>query len=362
VTGDGAAVGDPGPVLQLGVGFDYQEPVRAQLADGRALEDAGADAIWVPEAWGYDAPSLLGYLAASTERVRLCSGVLPVYTRSAALIAQTAAALGVISDGRFELGLGTSGPQVIEGFHGIPFVAPLDRMRDTIAVCRALWAGENSRCHGASIRIPARDGTGLGKPLRLLAPEPIGPVPIHLAVMRPAMVELAAELADGWYPLMYTPDGVDRVWGPALRRGAARRAADRGRLDVTVEYTCAVGPADRVEYARAAARGRLARYIGGMGARRANFYTEVAAALGWPDEADRIQRLYLDGRRAAAAAAIPATMLDALTLIGDRDEVAQRLCELRESGVTTVIAHPADGDRVGLVRTLRPIFDEVVGS
>jgi len=349
----------PGHAVRLGIGLDYTAPVRAQLAEARALEDAGVDVVWVPEAWGYDAPSLLGFLAASTERVQLASGILPVYTRSPSLIAQTAATQSVISGGRFELGLGTSGPQVIEGFHGVPFTAPLERMRDTVALCRALWSGQTSRYDGDAVRIPPPSGTGLGKPLRMLAPEPIGTIPIHLAVMRPSMVALAAEVADGWYPLIYTPDGADRVWRSALERGAARRPQDRARLAITVEYVCAIGTGAELDPARATARARLARYVGGMGARGANYYNDIVAALGWPEQAARIQDLYLGGERAAAGAVIPTAMLDALTLIGDRDAVSRRLAELRQAGVSTVVVHAADGDRVALVRALRPMFDEL---
>jgi F420-dependent oxidoreductase-like protein len=345
--------------MRLGITVDYTAPVRAQLTEITHLERAGADVVWVPEAWGFDAPSLLGYLAATTTRVQLCSGVLPIYTRSPSLIAQTAATQAIISGGRFELGLGTSGPQVIEGFHGIPFCAPLARMKDTIGVCRALWSGATSRHDGSVVQIPPHEGTGLGKPLRLLAPEAFGAIPIHLAVMRPAMVALAAECADGWYPLIYTPEGAERVWGAALARGAAARDPGLGPIRVTVEYHCAIGRAGDLEPARAAARAWIARYVGGMGARGVNFYHDVVAALGWPEAAERIQDLYLDGRRADAAAAVPPDMLDQLTLIGDRDAVSRRVEALWSAGVATVVVRTVRGDQEEVVRALRPILDEV---
>lgn len=343
--------------MRIALSLDYLQPPGPQLARLAALEDAGLDMVWIPEAWGYDAPSLLGYLAARTERLVVASGILPVFSRTPSLIAQTAAGLAEISGGRFELGLGTSGPQVVEGFHGVPYRQAAARLADTVAVCRALWAGKTSAYAGAAVRIPPPDGTGLGRPLRLLAPGGVGPIPIHLAVMRPGMVELAARVADGWYPLLFTPEGAAGVWGAALARGNAVRDPALGPLAITVEMVAGIGDGPAAVAARQAARAWIARYVGGMGARGANFYTEVAAGLGWPDAAARIQERYLAGDRAGAAAAVPEDMIDALTLCGEPARVRDRVAALRAAGVTTLVIRPAAPDPAGAIGVLRTIVD-----
>jgi F420-dependent oxidoreductase-like protein len=345
--------------MRLGIAIDYTREPRAQIDTIVALEAVGLDVAWVPEVWGYDAPSVLGFLAARTSRLVIAAGVMPVHTRTPSLIAQTAAGLAVLSDGRFELGLGTSGPQVIEGFHGVAYAQPRARLRDTVGVCRMLWSGGLSRYEGGSVRLPLPEGqgTGLGRPLRLLAPGGVGPIPIHLAVMRPAMVELAAELADGWYPLFFVPERVEDVWGPALERGRAARAPTLGALEITVSMACAIGDEPRVAPLRDLMRGEIARYVGGMGARGANFYTEVVARLGWPEAAAIIQELYLAGRRDEAARAIPEDMLRALTLCGPPDAIAERIAALGRAGVATLVVRPLEPDADALVRALREIAD-----
>lgn len=345
--------------MRIGMAIDYTVAPGPQLAQVAALEAVGLDVAWVPEAWGYDAPSQLGFLAARTKGMAIAAGVLPVHTRTPSLIAQTAAGLAVLSGGRFELGLGSSGPQVIEGFHGVPFTRPSARLRDTIGICRTLWSGGPSEYAGRSVRLPLPDGegTGLGRPLRLLAPDGVPPIPVHLAVMRPAMVELAAEIADGWYPLFFVPERVEDAWGGALARGRARRAASLETLQITVSMACAIGAEDRVAPLRDRMRPEIARYVGGMGARGANFYTEVIARLGWPETAAAIQDLYLDGRRDAAARAIPEDLLRALTLCGPPDLIADRIAALRGAGVTTIVVRCLDADPVAMVRSLRSIID-----
>ena len=345
--------------MRLGMAIDYTREPLAQVDEIVALEAAGLDVAWVPEAWGYDAPSLLGFLAARTSRMAIAAGVLPVYSRTPSLIAQTAAGLAALSGGRFELGLGTSGPQVIEGFHGVAFAHPRARLRDTIGVCRMLWSGATSRYDGQAVHVPLPDGegTGLGRPLRLLAPGGIGEIPIHLAVMRPGMVELAAELADGWYPLFFVPERLEDAWGAALGRGRAVRVPELGPLEITVSMACAIGDETGVAPLRDAMRPEIARYVGGMGARGANFYTEVIARLGWPDAAATIQDLYLSGRREQAAQAIPTDMLRALTLCGSPEELADRLAVLRGAGVATLVVRPLEPDAAGLIVKLRSIAD-----
>lgn len=342
---------------------DYTRDPLPQLAGIASLEQVGLDVAWVPEAWGFDAPSLLGFLAARTERLAIASGVLPVQTRTPSLIAQTAAGLDAISRGRFELGLGTSGPQVVEGFHGVPYAGARERLRDTVAICRLLWAGGLSRYDGHAVRLPLPEGSGTGhaRPLRLLAPGGVGAIPVHLAVMRPGMVELAAEIADGWYPLFFAPGRAEALWGAAIARGTARRAADRGPLQICVEMHCAIGTPAEIAPVRAQARAHIARYVGGMGARGRNFYTDVVGALGWPDAARTIQDHYLGGRRDAAAEAIPDDLLDAFTLCGSADAVAGRVAELRGAGVTTLIVRPPQERVAATIRQLRQLIADGTG-
>ncbi len=324
--------------MRLAVSLDYASGPLPQIDAVVALEDAGVDHVWVPEAYGFDAVTALGALAARTRRVTLGPGVLPVHTRTPALIAQTAAGLDALSGGRAVLGLGTSGPGVIEGFHGVPFARPRERMREVVTTCRAVWRREAPR----------------GGLRPILAP-PRARIPIVLATMRPAAVALTAEVAEGWYPLMCLPERIGDVWGDALARGRAGRDAALGELQTWVSMH--VGLGEHADAARAAARAHLALYLGGMGPRGGNFYTEVMGRLGWPDAAERIQRLYLDGRRDEAAAAVPADMLDAFTVAGDASVVGERLRRLAQAGVTTLVLRgPAatDPGHVARLRELAP--------
>lgn len=324
--------------VRLAVSLDYASDPLPQIDAVAALDDAGLDHAWVPEAYGFDAVSALGALAARTRRMTLGPGVLPVHTRTPALIAQTAAGLDAVSAGRSVLGLGTSGPGVVEGFHGVPFTRPRARLREVVGTCRAVWRREAPQ----------------GGLRPILAP-PRPRIPIVLATMRPAAVALTAEVAEGWYPLMCVPERVDDVWGGALARGQARRGAACGDLHLWVSMH--VGLGRHADAARDAARDHLALYVGGMGPRGGNFYTEVMGRLGWPDAAERIQGLYLDGRRDEARAAVPDDMLDAFTVAGDAPAVGERLREIARAGVTTLVLRgPAATDprHVALLRELAP--------
>lgn len=337
--------------------LDYAANPLEQARLVSELERAGLDAVWVAEAWGYDAPSLMGYLAASTERVRIGAGVLPVYTRTPALIAQTAAGVDALSGGRCILGLGTSGPQVIEGFHGLPFDRPQGRIRDTIAICRAVWRREPLRHDGSVHRVPLppEQGTGLGKPLRILT-RPVRPrIPIYLATLRPRSVELTAELADGWYPIFFEPTGASAVWGEALARGRARRAEDLAPLEICAGGPLAIGEGPEVLALRDGVRRELALYIGGMGARGRNFYNELFAALGWEEAAREVQDLYLGGHRERAEARLPADLVEAMTLCGPPGYVAERVAALREAGVTMLNVRPLGPEPVAAIESLRAI-------
>ncbi len=220
--------------MRIGLSINYAggfKDVAAEVAD---LENAGLDIVFVPEAYSFDAVSALGYLAASTQRVELASGILQLYTRTPTLTAMTAAGLDYVSDGRFTLGLGASGPQVIEGFHGVPYDAPIGRTREVIEICRQVWRREPVQHRGKhyTIPLPADRGTGLGKPLKLINSPVRERIPILVAALGPKNVEMAAEIAEGWQPIFYLPEKARDVWGESLAAGRAKRAAELGELEI----------------------------------------------------------------------------------------------------------------------------------
>jgi F420-dependent oxidoreductase-like protein len=225
-------------------------------AQARDLESAGVDLIWGAEIYGYDLVSTLGYLAGQTSTVQLMTGIIPLYSRSPALIAQTAATLAALSGDRFVLGLGTSGPQVIEGWHGVPFDKPLARTRDTIEICRKVWSGDKVEHHGASYDLPlAEGGTGLGKPLRYMNRPPAKEIPIALATIGPKNVELTAEIADIWQTIHFVPDRFQQVWGDALAAGTAKRDPAKAPLEIIAGGTVELGSGPHIAESREAARG-----------------------------------------------------------------------------------------------------------
>ena len=306
-------------------------------------ERAGLAIVWVPEAYSFDAVSQLGYLAARTSRVEIASGVLQIYTRTPTLTAMTAAGLDFVSGGRFTLGLGASNPQVVEGFHGVRYDAPLARTREIVEICRAVWRRERLTHDGRHYRVPlpAEEGTGLGKPLRLINHPVRERIPIVLAALGPRNVALAAEIAEGWLPILYVPERAGRLWGPALSEGTARRDPVLGPLDVVASATlCLTDDRDVAQKALDDQRTFVALYAGGMGARGRNFYNDVVAGYGWEREAQQIQDLYLDGKKDEAAAAVPGEMLEAMSLVGPRSHVAERLAAFAEAGVTTLNVTP----------------------
>ena len=301
-------------------------------------EAAGFDSVWVSEAWGSDAVSLLGFLAARTKRIGLGAAILPIGSRTPALLAQTAATLDHLSEGRFLLGLGVSGPQVMEGWHGAPFARPVSRTRDAVGVIRrALRREAPLTWDGETLRLPRPGGTGLGKPLRLML-RPVRPeVPIYLAAIGPKNTELGAEIADGWLPIFYSPERAVEVFGPALAAGAAKRERPDA-LDIAPMVDCAVG--EDLPRLRDRLRPGLAFYAGGMGARRRNFYNDLIRRYGYEDAAVRIQDHFLAGRRSEAAAAVPDRLVDEVCLVGPVGRIAERIAAYREAGVTTLIVSP----------------------
>ena len=307
------------------------------------MEKAGLDMVWVAEAYGFDAPSLMGYLAALTERVEIASGILPIYTRTPTLLAMTAAGVDALSGGRCTLGLGASGPQVIEGWHGLPYDAPIGRTREIISICRKVWAREAPLVHDGryyQLPLPEGRGTGLGKALKIIA-HPVRPrIPIWVASLGDRNVAMTAEVADGWLPMMFIPEKAKDVWGEALAAGAAKRDASLDPLMIAGGGLLAIGEGEDVANLRNLSRPMLALYIGGMGARGRNFYNDLACRYGYEKEAAEIQDLYLAGKKDEAAAAVPDEILRLTSLCGPAGWVAERVAALREAGVTHLQVAP----------------------
>lgn len=317
----------------------FQESAR-QVSE---MEKAGLDLVWVAEAYGFDAPSMMGYLAALTERVEIGSGILPIYTRTPTLIAMTAAGVDALSGGRCHLGLGASGPQVIEGWHGLPYDAPIGRTREIVSICREVWERQGPLQHEGRfyhMPLPEGQGTGLGKPLKIIA-HPVRPrIPVWVASLGDKNVSMTAEIADGWLPFIFIPEKAQEVWGSALQEGTARRDPGLDRLMIAGGGTLAIGEGDDIVALRDLARPLLALYIGGMGAKGRNFYNDLACRYGYEKEAAEIQELYLSGKKSEAAALVPEEMLRLTSLCGPAGWVAERVAALREAGVTHLQVAP----------------------
>jgi F420-dependent oxidoreductase-like protein len=320
--------------MMLGYAGGFSEAVD-ELAD---FERAGLDIVFVPEAYSFDAVSQLGFIAARTTRLEIASGILPIYSRTPALTAMTAAGLDFVSGGRFTLGLGTSGPQVIEGWHGVPYDAPVGRTRELVEICRMVWRRDRLDYQGKHYTLPYEGGTGLGKPLKLINHPVRERIPIVIAALGPKNVALAAEVAEGWQPIFYFPEKAAIAWDAPLAEGKARRDPALGTLDVIASAPLAIG--DDVTGLRDLTRPVFALYIGGMGARGRNFYYDLACRFGYESEADTIQDAYLAGRKDEAAALVPADLVEKTALIGPAGYVAERLEAFRAAGVTTLNVTP----------------------
>ena len=323
--------------MKLSVMLNYAGDVKAMADELGELEKAGLDCVWVAEAYSFDAISMMGYLAAKTERVEIGSAIVNVYSRTPTLMAMTFAGLDYVSGGRINCGLGASGPQVIEGFHGVPYEKPMQRIKETMEVCRATWRREVIDYHGKTIDIPLSQGqgTGLGKPLKLINHPVRSRIPLWWASLKGKSVEATAELADGWIPVFYIPEKADLVWGDAMELGLKKRSAELGKLQIlaggSVMFT---EDASVVEKVLDSARPSAALYVGGMGARGKNFYNDIMCAYGWEGEAKTIQDLYLDGKKEEAAAAIPRDYLAAAALVGSEGQIKERMAAYAQSGVT----------------------------
>ncbi|MEU9159829.1 LLM class F420-dependent oxidoreductase [Streptomyces sp. NPDC048424] len=338
--------------MELSMMLDYAGDPR-QAADRAAeLETAGLDAVWVAEAWGFDSPTIMGYLAARTERMKIGSAILNVYSRTPGLIAQTAAGLDALSGGRALLGLGASGPQVVEGWHGKPYDKPLGRTRETVELCRRIWRRETIDHHGITdMPLPPERGSGLGKPLKILTRPVRDAVPVYIASLGPANVRMTAEIADGWLPTLFIPEKAGAVWGGPLAEGAAKRAPELGPLQTVAGGLLAIG--EDAAAVRDLARPQIALYVGGMGAVGKNFYNDLAVAYGYEEEAREIQELYLSGRKRDAAAAVPDEFCELMTLCGPEGYVRERVEAFREAGVTMLNVTPVGPEPARLIETVK---------
>ncbi|GAA4675135.1 LLM class F420-dependent oxidoreductase [Pseudonocardia yuanmonensis] len=339
--------------MKLSTQLPYSDDPVAGAARIVELEKVGLDVVWVAEAYSFDAVSLMGYLAARTERIEIGSGILPIYSRTPTLTAMTAAGLDALSGGRAILGLGTSGPQVIEGFHGVPFDKPIGRTREVIEICRAVWRRERIEHEGIyTIPVPEGRGTGLGKPLKLINHPRRPDIPIWIAALGDKNVEMTAELAEGWLPHAVVPERMQQAFGEPLAAGLAKRSPELGPLQMTGGGFLAIEE-EMWEPARQAARAMFALYVGGMGARGKNFYNTVMQRQGWPDAARLVQDLYLDGRKEEAAAALPDEFIDRSTLIGPPSFVKERIAALHEVGVTHLQVNPITNDAPKILAQVR---------
>ena len=341
--------------MKLSTMLMYDGNPRATADQVAALEQAGLDLVWVAEAYGFDSPTLMGYLAAKTETVQIGAGILNVFSRTPGALLQTAAGLDNVSAGRAVLGLGASGPQVIEGFHGLPYKRPLGRTREVIDIVRQGMRREPLEHEGRdfTLPLPADQGLGLGKPLKLLTRPERPEVPIWVAALGDKNVEMTAEVADGWIPHLFYPEKAQAVWGESLAAGAAKRSADLGTLQITAGGMLAIG--EDVKGMLDFARPMFALYVGGMGAKGKNFYNDVACQYGYEAEATEIQDLYLSGKKKEAEALVPTEWLEAANLVGPKSYVEERVAAFREAGVTHLQVMPAAADPAAEVAALKAI-------
>ncbi len=317
--------------VDLGFYMGYAPPGTSPLeliAMAQEAERLGFHSAWAAEAWGTDCVSVLAWLGATTERIKLGSAIMQIPGRTPTNTAMTAATLDLLSGGRLLLGLGTSGPQVVEGWHGQPWGKPLGKTREYVEIVRAALRRDVVEHHGEHYDIPVTDGTGLGKPLKLMARPPRADIPIYLAAMGPKAVAQAFEIADGWLPIF---------WSPERARSAFGSAIEGARPGFDIAPSAPVILIDDVEAGREFLKPFYALYIGGMGARGKNFYNDLASRYGYEAEARKVQDLYLDGLKRDAAAAVPDSFVDEVALVGPKERLAERIDAWRESGATSLL-------------------------
>ncbi len=342
--------------MRLGLNVGYWglgAPPSENLALVLEAEKLGFDSVWAAEAYGSDAATVLAWLASQTSTIRLGSGIFQIPARSAGMTAMTTATLDHLSDGRMILGLGTSGPQVSEGWHGVRFGRQLQRTREYVEVVRAMLRRERIEYSGKTIQLPLPDGPG--KALKLTIGTVQDAVPIYIAAIGPNNTALTAEIADGWLPILVAPEHMDE-FRPSLDEGFARRPhPPREGTGFDIAPSVQVRIDDDVEAAHDVMRHFIALYVGGMGSRDKNFYNQLVTAYGFGDAARHVQDLYLDGKKDEAAAALPGELIDAVTLCGPADRIRDRLAVYRDAGVGTLVVSPVAwtlDERVAQLRQL----------
>ena len=341
--------------MKLGVSIGYWGlglTIADQLELAQTAEKLGYDSIWTAEAYGSDAATVLAWLAAGTSRIKLGSGIFQIPARSAAMTAMTAATIDNLSGGRMLLGLGTSGPQVSEGFHGVRFGKQLQRTREYVAVVRMALAREKVEFHGETIELPLPDGPG--KALKLTIRPVQERIPIFLAVLGPKNVALAAEIADGWLPVFFSPEHTE-AFREALEQGAAAGGRSLDGFKVCPSVNVYIN--DDIESARNAMRPILALYVGGMGSREQNFYNRLMVSYGFEKAAEEVQDLYLSGRKTEAMMALPEDFIDLVTINGPRDRVKAKIRSFSDAGVDTLIVWPIMPDQDERKKQLAMIAD-----
>ena len=341
--------------MKLGVQMGYWGfglTAADEMALARAADHLGYDSIWTAEAYGSDAATILAWLAAVTNRIKLGAGIFQIPARSAAMTAMTAATIDNLSGGRMLLGLGTSGPQVSEGFHGVRFGKQLQRTREYVAVVRMALEHQKVEFHGETIDLPLPDGPG--KALKLSIRPVQQRIPIYLAALGPKNVALAGEIADGWLPVFFSPEHTAALRAP-LEEGAAR--AGRNLDDFRICPSVNVMISDNLESARDAMRPMLALYVGGMGSREQNFYNRLVSSYGFEREAKRVQDLYLDGKRSEAMEALPDELIDMVSIVGPPGRAKERIRAFRDAGVDTLIISGMAVDTEARVEQMRLVAE-----
>ena len=333
--------------MRLGLNCGYWGASAADsVALARAAEEADFHSVWTAEAYGSDAVTTLTWLAAKTTRINVGTAIMQMTARVPAMTAMTAATLDMLTGGRMLLGIGASGPQVVEGWHGVVYGKPLARTREYVEILRQILKREAPLVHqGEYYQIPVPGGTGLGKPLKLISHPLRSDIPIYIAAIGPKNVRLAAEIADGWLPVFFSPARI-AIFRESLDEGFARRADARSVEGFDIAPTVSIVMGDDVQACRDAVKPNLALYVGGMGARGKNFYNDLARRYGYEEAAETIQNLYLAGKKAEAVAAVPDELVDEVALCGPRERIRDQLAAWRESGVKTIICGTTSVDAI----------------
>jgi F420-dependent oxidoreductase-like protein len=317
----------------------------------RAAESAGFDSVWAAESYGSDVVSVLAWLAPQTETIKLGAAIMQVPARPPAAAAMAGATIDALSGGRFIFGFGPSGPQVSEGWYGIPYDKPWGRTREYIEIVREIVAREGKLTYrGEHYQLPIEGGTGQGKPLKLNFHPVRNEIPVFVGAIGRKSVEMAAETCDGWIPIFFSADAFEETWGEHLEAGFAKGGRSRSELEVSPSMQVAID--GDIEAARNVVRAGLLLYLGGMGSRKTNFYVDLTHRFGFGEVADEVQSLYLDGKRDEAYQAIPDELIDTTSLVGTEEEVSARIDKLAAAGVDRLICSPVHMDPAQRLHTV----------